>query len=642
MVALSSLAGAGWQFFNSNGVPLAGGKLYTYAAGTTTPAVTYASSAGISTNTNPIILDSAGRPSQQVWLVSGNRYKFTLKNSANVEIWTKDNIPGINTSTITSVTDFGAIGNDATDDTAAIQNAVATCYALGANLYWPAGSYITTASIPNFHSVRHFGPGVVVRGSDNFHIENDNTLVNNLYVAVAGNDTNDGLSASQPFATLQHAIDVLQNYTLTGSWVINLAAGDYSTASNRTARLGNDYWNSTYASSTAYTQDGIVSDNFITIQGPDVGYNPSSNPYPVPTAIFQGGGAAASGIEVRFASVIIKNIKFREYNGSTSSCGVTGASANIRTVNVHTAYCYIGLSNTEGNLEVQGGLIYGNPTKTNTTGIRSLFHNRQAIGNQGAAGAGQGPLISFCTTGALLQESATGHFDSCSIEDCITGLRVTVNSRVNYSYTNFKRNGTAIRCDFSSNIFASDTAVFNTNTADANGENIIKQSFATNVDSDIYSNGGLATDYLTAPYTLTGTLVSIAILSKTLDQGVYAPILSSVRKPQEIKFRAYGTLSGTAGAKQFKLRMGSTILASVTNAASDDGNWCCEGNVTFLSPTSQTSMINYMSHLENVRVDVDDGTENMNAASKTLTFEVQLTNAADTVVVKSAVFEVWG
>jgi hypothetical protein len=36
-VSLSPLGGAATQFFDNNGVILSGGKLYTYAAGTTTP-----------------------------------------------------------------------------------------------------------------------------------------------------------------------------------------------------------------------------------------------------------------------------------------------------------------------------------------------------------------------------------------------------------------------------------------------------------------------------------------------------------------------------------------------------------------------------------------------------------------------------
>ncbi len=103
MVALSPLAGAGWQFFDNNGAPLAGGKLYTYAAGTTTPATTYTSSSGATPHVNPIILDSAGRVSSEVWLTSSVNYKFTLTTSADVVLWTKDDIPGI-----ASAVDLGA------------------------------------------------------------------------------------------------------------------------------------------------------------------------------------------------------------------------------------------------------------------------------------------------------------------------------------------------------------------------------------------------------------------------------------------------------------------------------------------------------------------------------------------------------
>lgn len=49
-----------FRAFDANGVPLAGGKLYTYNSGTTTPATTYSDAAGTVPNTNPVILDSTG------------------------------------------------------------------------------------------------------------------------------------------------------------------------------------------------------------------------------------------------------------------------------------------------------------------------------------------------------------------------------------------------------------------------------------------------------------------------------------------------------------------------------------------------------------------------------------------------------
>ena len=100
-VNLSPVGGAAAQFFTNNGVILSGGKLYSYAAGTTTPAVTYTSVSGVTNNTNPIILDSAGRVpnSGEIWLDNGNTYKFVLKDSSDVLIATYDNIAGINDST---------------------------------------------------------------------------------------------------------------------------------------------------------------------------------------------------------------------------------------------------------------------------------------------------------------------------------------------------------------------------------------------------------------------------------------------------------------------------------------------------------------------------------------------------------------
>jgi len=94
-VNLSAFGGVGWQFFDNNGVPLAGGLIYTYAAGTTTPQVTYTTSAGTIAHTNPIVLNSAGRvPGGELWLVIGLNYKFVLQTSTATTIATYDNIYG--------------------------------------------------------------------------------------------------------------------------------------------------------------------------------------------------------------------------------------------------------------------------------------------------------------------------------------------------------------------------------------------------------------------------------------------------------------------------------------------------------------------------------------------------------------------
>jgi hypothetical protein len=89
---LLSPYGIGQQFFDDNGVPLAGGLIYTYQAGSSTPLVTYTTNGGTIANANPIVLDAAGRVPQEIWLLTGYSYKFVLQNANAVLIQTLDNI----------------------------------------------------------------------------------------------------------------------------------------------------------------------------------------------------------------------------------------------------------------------------------------------------------------------------------------------------------------------------------------------------------------------------------------------------------------------------------------------------------------------------------------------------------------------
>jgi hypothetical protein len=101
-VNLSPVGGVAAQFFTSTGAVLTGGKLYTYAAGTTTPVATYTTSQGTTAWSNPVVLDAAGRVpgSGEIWLTDGVIYKFVLKDSNDVLIATYDNITGINSNAV--------------------------------------------------------------------------------------------------------------------------------------------------------------------------------------------------------------------------------------------------------------------------------------------------------------------------------------------------------------------------------------------------------------------------------------------------------------------------------------------------------------------------------------------------------------
>ena len=165
------------QFLDNNGVPLSGGKVYTYAAGTTTPLTTYTDFTGNTANSNPVILDSRGECS--IWLGTSS-YKFKLTTSTDVEVWTVDNISVLTSSAnITFVEsgtgavtetvqaklrlgyvypeDFGAAGNGTTNDTTALQNAINT----GRDVYLAAGkTYLHTVALSITTSNQWFGgPG---------------------------------------------------------------------------------------------------------------------------------------------------------------------------------------------------------------------------------------------------------------------------------------------------------------------------------------------------------------------------------------------------------------------------------------------------------------------------------------------------
>jgi hypothetical protein len=206
-VNLSSFAGAGWQLFTDSGVPLSGGLIYVYNAGTTNPVTTYTTSAGNVANSNPIVLDANGRTPDEIWLTAGAAYKFVLRDSGGALIGTYDNLSGINDFTSASasiladlastsnnakgdaligfkqsnssgflagavgktvndkfqdyisVKDFGAVGNGVTDDASAFAAAIAAVATTGQAIYVPAGTYIIGSALTSTGHLNMFGDG---------------------------------------------------------------------------------------------------------------------------------------------------------------------------------------------------------------------------------------------------------------------------------------------------------------------------------------------------------------------------------------------------------------------------------------------------------------------------------------------------
>ena len=208
------------QFLDANGNPLSGGKVYTYAAGTTTPLVTYTDESGTVPNTNPVILDSRGEA--EIWLGVAS-YKLKLTTSTDVEIWTVDNIVSASVQALAdlsesggsalvgflqsgtgavattvqaklretvSVKDFGAKGDGVTDDTAAFAAALASG-AMRIYVPYTANQYVITGALSVPRGVILYGdtldqPGILCKtataGDIVFFTLTGNTQLENLRI----------------------------------------------------------------------------------------------------------------------------------------------------------------------------------------------------------------------------------------------------------------------------------------------------------------------------------------------------------------------------------------------------------------------------------------------------------------------------
>lgn len=144
-VYISAFAGTGTQFFDSNGDILSGGKIYTYAAGTTTPQATYTDVSGSNANTNPIILDSAGMLPDQIWLSAGVAYRFIVTDSNDVQLSESDNVSGINDISIDGVAWADVTGTPTTLSGYGITDAITA--ATAASTYAPKANPTFTGTV---------------------------------------------------------------------------------------------------------------------------------------------------------------------------------------------------------------------------------------------------------------------------------------------------------------------------------------------------------------------------------------------------------------------------------------------------------------------------------------------------------------
>lgn len=91
---------------DATGQPLSGGKVYPFAAGTTTPKTTWTDITKSTPATHPIVLDAAGKAQ----IYADGIYKFRVDTSADVTVATWDNLPfrSMDSSVTTWTPTYGA------------------------------------------------------------------------------------------------------------------------------------------------------------------------------------------------------------------------------------------------------------------------------------------------------------------------------------------------------------------------------------------------------------------------------------------------------------------------------------------------------------------------------------------------------
>ncbi len=524
---------------------------------------------------------------------------------------------------IVSVKDFGAIGDGLTNDDTAIAAAVSSTFLSGSSLLWPEGTYPSILNITNFHAVKHVGPGVVLRGSDLFTVEPSDGDTNIIYISATGLASNDGLSSAQPKEG-QSGIDALDNYrpVLLGTWKIVGAAGTYD-------RL-------------RFPDEGLPSQNLIEIVGPDVGGHPN-----VPTMLIKE-GAEESGFGILASQgtrIKVKDIKIEDFNGSTSSSGIrVNSDGEIVTENVHLGDCFYGVTGFENTtIDVKGGIFddcgfllsdIGDP---DGHAIRGVFHVNFKVGTQNAGTLANGPIIRNCAGVIRAQELSTGHMDFTTIEDCFSGARLLVNSRLNIDGSSFKRiTNSAVFATQGCHVDPTSATIFGTG-ADANGRNISIGFAGTastlGIDGVNTANAANPAIFKTdnPNITTTGTTVAQVIDTQTIAEECLNDTQFTGISYKKVGLRIFGSMSGSAGAfKRLILRVGTTpTTISFSSAAT--GNFQAELSVVFQGPSAQfVAAIGYSTaSLPINNINIAEAT----TADLDVAFEVVLDNVADSITI---------
>jgi len=270
-VTLSPVYNA-WQGFGTTGLPLAGGLLYTYAAGTTTPLATYTTYAGTVANANPIVLASDGRPPQEIWLMSNTAYKFILKTAAGVTITTYDNI----TSTDAVAGQFLQAGTGAASRT--VQSKLRDGILINADDFGASAGGTSSANAAGIQAAINYaatlGGGVVQLNAGTYSVNDTLVLPSKVILAGQGSATTEIFLAN---GTNKTVIKSLNYDTLVGTDTYLVAAGNQHAFGLRGLRINGNKANQSSGYGVQFYGKRLRVDDVIITSCKQEGWHSESN-----------------------------------------------------------------------------------------------------------------------------------------------------------------------------------------------------------------------------------------------------------------------------------------------------------------------------------------------------------------------------
>lgn len=434
-----------------------------------------------------------------------------------------------------TVTPFmaGAAGDGVADDTATVAAIVGFAYLLGATIYWPDAAFLTTESIPNFHDVKHTGPGRVLRGSDVWYSTPTGSQRNIVHYATTGDNANDGLSDASPRLTLSNAVTLLNKYgcegkMLDGRWRLQFAAGTWL---NQTIRIS-----SALKSRYRIELHGVLDETGTPLTIWEHTNTSILNVVHIePEGQYEFRNIHAKGVDnTQFASYGF--IGKSKVDFWFADCRATGKSIGFAVIN-----------QSEGYMERCWAISCFD-------GFRGTYSSTISVGLLPEAAC---RALGCTNAGAFISRSSVAHVDYFNPEDCYHGVLIDMQGRAAITGGDFKR--CAVGIQTWGHVEWSPAGImpnFNVGTADAclvtyrsqgpGGETMLYSQNSQSYHRIGHALGPWSTD-ATTQTTLTNVVASPVGGRPRLVAGFFADSGKSLR------VRAWGTLSGAGIAKTLRL-----------------------------------------------------------------------------------------